>query len=78
MEGCLKYLKATCPVEQQVIVCKSVSLAFDLDLFCCGNAYRRLEKCMPSFYSETVKGCVYGVSLSLAMPPTLVNCASDE
>ncbi|KAL2240459.1 pathogenesis-related protein 5 [Sesamum indicum] len=84
--GCSKDLKATCPTELQVlngqgeiVACKSACLAFNLDSFCCRNAYGSPEKCKPSVYSQLFKdACPSYFSYAFQTPPPLASCASDE
>ncbi|KAG8384748.1 hypothetical protein BUALT_Bualt04G0150700 [Buddleja alternifolia] len=84
--GCLKNLKATCPVELQVVngegevvACKSACLEFDRDSFCCRNKYGSPAKCKPSVYSRLFKdACPNYVSYAFETPLPLVACDSDE
>ncbi|XP_075482422.1 thaumatin-like protein [Primulina tabacum] len=86
IRGCSQNLKATCPMELQVlnrhgevVACKSACLAFNLDTFCCRNEYGSPEKCKPSVYSKLFKeACPSYFSYAFDMPTPMVNCGSDE
>lgn len=60
--GCMGDPNAACPRELQVrdgggevIACKSACMAFDLDDYCCRNAFGNEETCQPSSYSMLFK-----------------------
>ncbi|XP_010272178.1 PREDICTED: thaumatin-like protein [Nelumbo nucifera] len=83
--GCLKNLNSLCPSELQVlnasgqvVACKSACLAFDLDVFCCRNAYGSPEKCKSNMYSDMFKdACPSYFSYAFDTPPPLVRCTSQ-
>ncbi|KAL3833190.1 hypothetical protein ACJIZ3_007926 [Penstemon smallii] len=84
--GCSKNLKAECPLELQVlngrgevVACKSACLAYNLDSFCCRNAYGSPDKCRPTVYSKLFKdACPFYYSYAFDRPSPLVNCAADD
>ncbi|WOK92501.1 thaumatin-like protein [Canna indica] len=85
--GCAKSINSLCPQELQVldrstgavVACKSACLAFDLDVFCCRNAYGKPETCMSSMYSTMFKdACPSYFSYAFDSPPPLVSCFSRE
>lgn len=84
--GCWKNLNSLCPNELKVfnnrgvvVACKSACLAFDLDLFCCRNAYGTPERCKPSVYSKLFKdACPAYYSYAYDSPPPLVSCPGNE
>ncbi|XP_058073839.1 thaumatin-like protein [Magnolia sinica] len=86
ISGCEKNINVLCPQELQVldgngavVACKSACLAFDLDMFCCRNAYGTPEKCKPNTYSKVFKNaCPTYYSYAYDSPPPLVNCYSKE
>lgn len=84
--GCLKDLNKICPQELQVlngdrkvVACKSACLAYNLDIFCCRNAYGNPNKCKPNMYSNMFKhACPSYYSYAFDSPPPLVSCTSNE
>ncbi|MCL7038876.1 hypothetical protein MKW94_015855 [Papaver nudicaule] len=84
--GCLKDLNKICPQELRVlngdgkvVACKSACLAYNLDIFCCRNAYGNPNKCKPNMYSNMFKqACPSYYSYAFDSPPPLVSCTSDE
>ncbi|XP_043725449.1 thaumatin-like protein [Telopea speciosissima] len=86
VEGCLKNINSVCPVELQVlndggtvVACKSACLAFNLDTFCCRNAYGSPEKCQPNMYSKMFKdACPSYSSYAFDKPSPVVSCTSKE
>ncbi|KAG9450921.1 hypothetical protein H6P81_010886 [Aristolochia fimbriata] len=84
--GCTKNMNRICPPELrvtddggEVVACKSACLAFDLDVFCCRNAYGSPEKCKPNVYSKMFKdACPSYYSYAYDSPPPLVSCSSKE
>lgn len=86
INGCLKKLNDLCPDELQVlngkgeiVACKSACLAFNLDKFCCRNAYGNPSKCKPSLYSKIFKdACPDYYSYAFDSPNPLKTCASDD
>ncbi|KAJ8425417.1 hypothetical protein Cgig2_020937 [Carnegiea gigantea] len=84
--GCLKDLKAICPLELQVkdgegnvVACKSACLAFNLDRFCCRNEFGTPDKCKPSLYSNLFKDvCPSYFSYAFDSPPPLASCLVKE
>ncbi|XP_068643107.1 thaumatin-like protein [Aristolochia californica] len=86
IDGCTNNIKRMCPSELQVtgkggevVACKSACLAFNLDVFCCRNAYGSPEKCKPNMYSKMFKkACPDYYSYAYDSPPPLVSCSSNE
>ncbi|KAL1824563.1 hypothetical protein ACET3Z_011341 [Daucus carota] len=84
--GCVKNMNNICPEELQVlneekevVACKSACLAYNVDKFCCRNAYGSPEKCRPSVYSRMFKeACPWYYSYAYDTPAPLVSCVSDE
>ncbi|KAK1281747.1 Thaumatin-like protein [Acorus calamus] len=84
--GCSKNPNGLCPPELQVlnkngsvIACKSACLAFNLDVFCCRNAYGTPGTCKPTMYSKVFKeACPSYFSYAYDSPPPLVNCYSKD
>ncbi|KAL5980665.1 hypothetical protein ACLOJK_028573 [Asimina triloba] len=83
--GCSKNMNSMCPEELQVVedgavvACKSACLAFDLDVFCCRNAYGTPDKCKATRYSKMFKdACPSYFSYAYDSPSPLVNCYSKE
>lgn len=86
IKGCAKSISSVCPHELQVmdaegnvVSCKSACLAFNLDVFCCRNEYRRPEKCKPSMYSKIFKdACPSYISYAFDSPTALISCSSTD
>ncbi|XP_042455308.1 thaumatin-like protein [Zingiber officinale] len=85
--GCTRDVNSVCPRELQVVheasgavvACRSACLAFDLDAFCCRNAYGTPETCRDSVYSRVFKeACPGYFSYAYDAPPPLVNCHAGE
>ncbi|KAJ8645082.1 hypothetical protein MRB53_006830 [Persea americana] len=84
--GCTKNINSACPLELRVldrsgavVACKSACLAFNLDVFCCRNAYGTPDKCKPTLYSKMFKDkCPSYYSYAYDSPPPLVSCSSKE
>ncbi|XP_042502968.1 thaumatin-like protein [Macadamia integrifolia] len=84
--GCRKNINSVCPPELQVlddsetvVACKSACLAFNLDVFCCRNAYGSPEKCRVNTYSKLFKdACPSYYSYAFDTPAPLVTCSSKD
>ncbi|MQL80149.1 hypothetical protein Taro_012612 [Colocasia esculenta] len=85
--GCRRSPAGDCPAELQVTdedgrsvaACKSACLAFDLDQFCCRNAYATPAACRATAYSRAFKdACPSYVSYAFDTPTPLVACAAKE
>ncbi|KAJ4960257.1 hypothetical protein NE237_020167 [Protea cynaroides] len=83
--GCGKNINSCCPPELQVkdgrgtvVACKSACLAFNLDVFCCRNAYGSPGKCKANVYSKLFKDACPSYYSYAFDKPSSVSCSSKE